>query len=469
MDHPRFDPQNTGKPYPCIDGSPPAWLSRDGAEWLRSSGIGVEVVRNEMAIIGLIVSLLLFRHYLRRLQVSRAERWNVCSTRPDGILSWHDQWHRQWAEKFHRQAERRLRHLERRAERRIRFINKQAQRFGLRFQPVPVPDALLLPDFTTSPVDAEVLRRARRRARSEVGFYTHLMVYLGVLAFLALINILTTDYPWFLWPAIGWGIGLFAHYMASFGARMVRERYFQPAVDREVRREKMFMHTEKQASIDELSATIAHEIRNPIAAAKSLVQQMGEHPDSPENVQYAEIAVSELDRVERRISHLLKYAKEEDYDFRNVKITDVVDDALVQMRAKLEAARVTIHRNCTEVPAIWADAEKLRNVFANILDNAIDAMEVVAEGRRIDLSIENGARLPSGAAASVRIRDNGCGISADKIDRTFNPFFTTKVNGTGLGMAISKKIIEAHEGTIDVLSEQGRGTEFVIVLPLSQD
>ena len=66
----------------------------------------------------------------------------------------------------------------------------------------------------------------------------------------------------------------------------------------------------------------------------------------------------------------------------------------------------------------------------------------------------------------MRLRDNGCGIPADKIERIFNPFFTTKEKGTGLGMAISKKIVEAHDGSIDVVSEAGRGTEFKITLPL---
>jgi signal transduction histidine kinase len=68
----------------------------------------------------------------------------------------------------------------------------------------------------------------------------------------------------------------------------------------------------------------------------------------------------------------------------------------------------------------------------------------------------------------VRLRDNGCGIPRDKLDRIFNPFFTTKDKGTGLGMAISRKIVEAHEGSIDVVSEPGRGSEFAIALPLPQ-
>jgi two-component system sporulation sensor kinase A len=249
--------------------------------------------------------------------------------------------------------------------------------------------------------------------------------------------------------------------MGVFGTRVLRERYFEPAIEREVRREKVAMQTEKQASIDELSSTIAHEIRNPIAAAKSLVQQMGEDPTSVENVEYAKVALDELDRVERRISHLLKYAKEEDYTFAPVNLATVVDSALTAMRAKLEAAKVAVVRNYIAGPTVVADGEKLRQVFANVLDNAIDALASVAEGRRIDLFIENGGRR-----ATVRVRDNGCGIPADKVERVFNPFFTTKEKGTGLGMAISKKIVEAHEGAIDLVSEAGRGTDLLITLPL---
>src|SRR5207249_11633200 len=126
--------------------------------------------------------------------------------------------------------------------------------------------------------EEEALRRARRRAGAQAGFYAHLMSYLGVIPFLALINLFTTRYPWFIWPAFGWGIGLFSHWMAVFGLHLVRERYFDPAVERELRRERATMQTEMLASIDELSSSIAHEIRNPIAAAKSLVQQMGEDP-----------------------------------------------------------------------------------------------------------------------------------------------------------------------------------------------
>jgi signal transduction histidine kinase len=425
-----------------------------------------------MPFLAFIIAVCLFFHYRNRLRHYRRQHRlqdDVRCNLTAGAASWHEEWHRQWADKFYRQAERRRRYMERHLEQRLRKLDRYARRFGISISRAPHNGAQPVADADPALArQHEGLRRARRRAAAEAGFYGHLMSYLGVMAFLAFVNLLTTGYPWFLWPALAWGVGLFAHYMAVFGSRMLRERYFEPALEREVRREKVVMQTEKQASIDELSSTIAHEIRNPIAAAKSLVQQMGEDPTSVENVEYAKVALEELDRVERRISHLLQYAKEEDYTFANVNLAGVVDSALTQLRAKLDASKVSVARNYISGPTVYADAEKLRQVFANILDNAIDALEAVSEGRRIELFIENGVRGGTGARATVRVRDNGCGIPVDKIDRIFNPFFTTKQKGTGLGMAISKKIVEAHEGTIDVVSEVGRGTEFMITLPLPQ-
>jgi signal transduction histidine kinase len=423
-----------------------------------------------MTLLGFIVAVCLFFHFKRRLQYYRRQhRLQEDLHTESSRASCQVEWQREWADKIRERAEHRLRQMERHAEEKLQHLDRTARRLGFSLVRAGQTGSLeRRGQLAFAGGGKELLERARRRAAAEVGFYVHLMSYLGVVAFLALINLLTTRYPWFVWPALGWGIGLFAHYMAVFGSRLVRQRYFEPAVEREVRREKVFMQTEKQASIDELSSTIAHEIRNPIAAAKSLVQQMGEDPVSVENVQYAKVAVEELDRVERRISHLLKYAKEEDYTFAHVNLAGVVDSALTQLRAKLDAAKVNVVRNYIAGPTVFADGEKLRQVFANIVDNAIDALEGVAEGRRIELFIENGARASSRPAATVRVRDNGRGIPEDKIGRIFNPFFTTKEKGTGLGMAISKKIVEAHEGTIDVMSEAGQGTEFRVTLPVPQ-
>ena len=123
--------------------------------------------------------------------------------------------------------------------------------------------------------------------------------------------------------------------------------------------------------------------------------------------------------------------------------------------------RSRVARHYIGGPTIKADAEKLQRVFGNVLDNAIDALAALPEDRRIDVYIDNGTPR----AASVRLLDNGAGIAPEKLAKVFNPFFTTKDHGTGLGMAIAKKIVDAHQGTIEVSSQVGRGTEFRVTLP----
>jgi signal transduction histidine kinase len=311
--------------------------------------------------------------------------------------------------------------------------------------------------------------QARRQASREAGFYVHLMWYGIVIGFLFLLNIFSTPSGpwWWIWPALGWGFGIASHFAGVFGWEVIRQRVFEPAIQREVReevtKEKEVMATEKQASLDELTASFAHEIRNPIAAAKSLVQQMGEDPTSQENVEYAKVALDELQRVEKSVSHLLKYAKEEDYNFDNFNLAAILDASLTQMRAKLESKNVSISRNYIGGPTVRADADKLRQVFTNIIDNAIDAMESNTGERHLDIAI----RGAYPGMATVTIRDNGCGIPEDKLGKIFNPFYTTKQTGTGLGMGIAKKVVDSHRGKIDVSSRVGEGTELSISIPLA--
>ena len=352
-----------------------------------------------------------------------------------------------------------------RYQRRMRArFNRQTQKYsGVSVDPT---DDLPPPPQFKSDAERQAYERARKRAAAEAGFYVHLMWYGIIIGFLFVINLMTTGfggYPWFIWPAIGWGFGIASHFAAVYGWRWVHQRVFEPAIAREVLQEKEQLRTEKQASLDELTATFAHEIRNPIAAAKSLVQQMGEDPTSHENVEYAKVALDELARVERSVSHLLKYAKEEDYKFENVNLAWVLDGALTQMRSKLEANSVAVSRAYLSGPTVRADADKLRQVFSNMIDNAIDAMDPRKEERRLEFAIQNnGAGM-----AAVRIRDNGCGIADDKIGKIFNPFYTSKESGTGLGLGVAKKVIDAHRGSIQVQSTVGVGTEFILEIPLS--
>jgi signal transduction histidine kinase len=306
-------------------------------------------------------------------------------------------------------------------------------------------------------------RAAQGRANRRASFYTHAVAY-GATLFMLLV---TTRNPRVLMiVATAWGIGLALHYFGAVVVPDLRQRWIdeelgrnaKPKVDAE-RRD----HAERKVrSLEDLSASIAHEIRNPITAAKSLVQQMGEDPTSGSNVEFANVALGELDRVERSISHLLRYARDEELRIETLDVADLVDSALETFRDRIEREGVRVERDLQAAGFVRGDGEKLRRVVINLIANALDA---VAGGVRAPtLWISAGENL-AGSEAWVRVRDNGPGIDDETLRKIFDPFYTTKDEGTGLGLATSKKLVETHGGTLEVDSEPGVGTEFVVAFP----
>ena len=222
--------------------------------------------------------------------------------------------------------------------------------------------------------------------------------------------------------------------------------------------------SEKTRSLEELSASIAHEIRNPITAAKSLVQQMGEDPTAADNVEYAKIALDELARVERSIAHLLRYARDEAFEAADVALTDVVDSALEAVKDKVDRQRVTIQRDHDGPARLRGDAEKLRRIVLHVLTNALDALD---EGPTPapSITISSGTNL-AGTEVWLKIKDNGPGIPKERLAEVWKPFHTSKTHGTGLGLPITKKLVDAHGGQLEINSEPGLNTELTITLPL---
>jgi two-component system sensor histidine kinase HydH len=230
-----------------------------------------------------------------------------------------------------------------------------------------------------------------------------------------------------------------------------------------VHQERRVLKTEHNRSVEELTASIAHEIRNPITAAKSLVQQMGEDPRAGENIEYAKVALEELDRVEKSVSHLLKFAREEEVRVSDMTMSDVIEAALDTFQDRIVALDVEILKDLDSRGAMRGDPEKLRRVIINLFSNALDALEQSATvGPRVE--IQAGENL-AGTEVWVRIRDNGPGMEPEKVEKIFKPFYTSKSNGTGLGLAITKKLVDAHGGSIEAVSQPGQGAEFVLTFP----
>ncbi|MFP6628820.1 MAG: ATP-binding protein [Myxococcota bacterium] len=365
--------------------------------------------------------------------------------------------------------ERRQRRREEEAARRDRQRQRERKRHGRRRQrrasrerPRSRRAARRQPLTATE----EAYREARKRASAKIGFLTHFIIYGSVLA---LILVSSGNLRATFIVALSWGIGIAIHYFKKLVAPGLRDRMIEDEVGRSiaqgVTQERRAAQTRHERSLEDLSASIAHEIRNPVTAAKSLVQQMGEDPLSGENINYANVALEELDRVERSISHLLRYARDEEISFEPFEMADVVESTLDSYRDRIDLLGVEVELQLDSRGPMQGDPERMRRVLVNLVGNALDAVEQ-GDTPVPRLQIMAGENL-AGTEVWVRVRDNGPGIHPDVLDKIFNPFFTTKDKGTGLGLALSKKVVDAHGGSMDVESDTEAGTEFVLTFPKS--
>ncbi|HVN37080.1 MAG TPA: HAMP domain-containing sensor histidine kinase [Myxococcota bacterium] len=304
---------------------------------------------------------------------------------------------------------------------------------------------------------------ARRRANAQVGFLSHAVAYGAVCFFLLFVAGFKAAFI----VALAWGIGLVSHFFGALVAPDLRRHYVAREVERQVKhsapRERRDLEERHVRSLEELSASIAHEIRNPITAAKSLVQQMGEDPSSAENVQYAKVALEELDRVERSVAHLLRFAREEEMRMTDLRLADVISSAVATLRERATSRGVALDVQVGADCALRGDAEKLRRVLINLIANALDALEG-AGVQKPRIEVTAGENL-AGTECWVRVRDNGPGIAPESLSKIFSPFYTSKERGTGLGLAISKKLVDAHGGSIEAQSAPGAGAEFTVAIP----
>ena len=316
------------------------------------------------------------------------------------------------------------------------------------------------------PPEERAYREARRIANRKLSFVVHGATW----AFVCFFLLVVAGFRPAAIVALSWGIGLGLHFLLALVAPGLRRRWIEEEVGRQVRStttlQRRELHGAHARHLEELSAQVAHEIRNPITAAKSLVQQMGEDPAAPENVEYAHVALEELDRVERSISHLLRFARDEDVEMRRIRMADVLDSALESLRERATRLGVEVQRELDHAGELVGDPEQLRRVIVNLVGNAFDAFEQ-AGTKRPRLGVQAGENL-AGTEVWVRVRDNGPGIEPERLPKIFSPFYTSKPQGTGLGLALAKKVVEAHGGTLVAQSRPGAGCEFLLTLPKQQ-
>jgi signal transduction histidine kinase len=232
-------------------------------------------------------------------------------------------------------------------------------------------------------------------------------------------------------------------------------------LERAVAVERSLAHSEKLAAIGELAARVAHEIRNPVTAARSLAQQLAREPGSRFRAEH-ELILKELERIERQVAALLRFARREELRLERVDIGEFASTVVREMRQRLDAAGIDVRLDLGSSVTAAADREKLRQVAINLIENAMDALAARDGERR--LSIASAADNGSG---TLEIADNGPGVPDEALPRLFEPFFSLKATGTGLGLAIAKRTVEAHGGRLTASRGAAGGMRFKIELPVA--
>lgn len=220
--------------------------------------------------------------------------------------------------------------------------------------------------------------------------------------------------------------------------------------------EEQLRKSEKLSIVGELAASVGHEIRNPLTSIKGFIQLL--RKDEVENTFYYDIMLKELDRINQIVSELLILAKPQKLDFSNNDVIQLLTDVVSLIEAQANMNNVFVQF----VPQgqCWIDCEpnKLKQLFINIIKNAVEAS---SENGNVSISVEE----VENNYIQVFVQDQGQGIPELFRNRLGEPFYSSKEKGTGLGLTVSHKIVEQHQGEIKFTSQQNKGTSVEILLP----
>jgi len=222
------------------------------------------------------------------------------------------------------------------------------------------------------------------------------------------------------------------------------------------RAEKTALQAEKLAATGRLVRTLAHEVRNPLNNINLSVEQLLQYETNTDAKFYLEIIQRNSKRIGHLITELLNSSRPSDIQLKRTSLQSVMDKAISAALDRLTLKRIDLEVRYTEKEAFaLLDEDKIHLAFLNIIINAVEAM--AEDGGRLKILITSTDELHL-----VEITDNGCGISEENMQRLFEPYFTSKRNGMGLGLAATLNIIQSHNADVDVKSEVGKATTFTI-------
>ncbi|MCJ7705953.1 MAG: GAF domain-containing protein [Desulfobacterales bacterium] len=244
-------------------------------------------------------------------------------------------------------------------------------------------------------------------------------------------------------------------------SRQMEERIQKTTADLR-KTEAQLIRSEKLAALGQLAAGIAHEIRNPLTSINILIHSLRERLPS-ENSQQEDLKVieEEIHRMNEIVDQFLRFAKPSSPFLEKTDVLSIFEETLQLLRPQIEKQRIVVEKEFQALPMIQMDPEQMKQAMLNLLLNAIQAMP---EGGQLTLKGQNSKE---GQWIHLSIEDSGMGISPEDIDKLFDPFFSTKEGGIGLGLSITHRIIDHHHGKIEVENAPGNGTLFTVWLPIN--
>jgi signal transduction histidine kinase len=229
------------------------------------------------------------------------------------------------------------------------------------------------------------------------------------------------------------------------------------------RTQAQLVQSEKLASIGEMSAAVAHGLRNPLASLRAAAQLVRRHPDSPAAGETLEAIIEEVDRLDRRISHLLSFSRPAPFNPMPEKVDRLVEGLLPAFAEPLREHGVELRLDIArDLPDIRVDPMQMEQALLELVANALDAMP---EGGTLRLAAHTGDGPSPSPEVLVEVSDTGGGIPEQVLPSVCEPFFTTREEGTGLGLAIAKRYVEQNGGRLEILSTPGTGTTVRVRLP----
>ncbi len=237
-------------------------------------------------------------------------------------------------------------------------------------------------------------------------------------------------------------------------------RKLQQQSERIIAVEEQLRRAERLSTLGEMAAVLAHEIRNPLGSIRGTAEILrDDYPAGNPKHEFIEIQIRETERLNRVVEDFLRMARPQQSEKKRCSLREELETIVTLTAGSARGAGIELVLEPIEgeLP-LMGDGEKIRQAFLNILINALQA---TSAGGRVVIT----ARRTDGRA-TISFGDSGAGIPGDVLARMFEPFFTTKADGTGLGLAVTKKIIETHGGTLEVESAPGQGTTVVLSLAL---